>query len=461
MNSGDRIGSYILDGELGRGVSATTWLAHPEGLDTPAVLKILDLADTSSWNAVDIFKREAEALKSLSHPGIPRYLDYFESGENGRTRLVLAMERVEGRNLDAIVRSGMKFAETEVERMMADLAEILAYLGSLRPPIVHRDVNPRNVIMKPNGVVALVDFSGVQDAVRNALYPGATLVGTAGYIPLEQVAGKASHRSDLYGAAATAVFLLTGRNPAELPTSGLRIRLDGIVDISPRLAKVLGSWLDPDVSSRNLPASEAVRILRGQTVIPEHTESAEVPAPLKAQPPVRLPADSKILVDQADGTLHIRIPPAGTRGRSVPGMTFATFWIAFVAFWTLMSFMMRAPIFFSAFSIPFWAVGFGLAKRFLGSAISTQDIMVTGNSLDLRTRTAGFERTASWPLEDVGKIEIAVSKIQMGGAHDKELVIEAGTGATRIGSGLSERELIYLKRILEDEFARRRHSFDS
>ncbi len=461
MNTGDRIGDYTLDEELGRGISATTWLAHGAGSDTQAVLKILDLADTSSWNAVDIFKREAEALKSLSHPGIPRYLDYFESTENGRIRLVLAMEKVDGKNLDAIVRSGTKFAETDVERMLADLAGILAYLGSLRPPIVHRDVNPRNVILKQDGSIALVDFSGVQDAVRNALYPGATLVGTAGYIPLEQVAGKASHRSDLYGAAATAVFLLTGRNPAEMPTSGLRIRLDGIVDISPRLAKVLGSWLDPDVSSRNLPASEAARILMGTMELAERQEAKITYESASPKPPVRLPADSKIQVEQGEGTLHIRIPPAGLRGRSMPGLTFTTFWIAFVAFWTLMTFMMRAPVFFSAFSIPFWAVGFGLAKRFVGTALSTQDVVLSENSLDILTRIAGIERSASWPLEDVGKVEITTSRIQTGSPQDKELVIEAGTGVARIGSGLSERELTYLKRILEDGIAWHKYRFES
>ncbi|MDP2791399.1 MAG: protein kinase, partial [Rectinemataceae bacterium] len=249
MKDNDRIGNFILTRQLGRGISASTWLARsiqaaaPEAAAaTDAVLKILDLADAASWNAVDIFRREADALKSLSHPGIPAYFESFETESEGRLRLVLAMEYIEGQDLEKVAKSGRKFAETEVEMMLAELVDILAYLGSLRPPMVHRDVNPRNIILRTNGSIALVDFSGVQDAVRTALFPGATLVGTAGYIPLEQVAGRASHRSDLYGAAATAVFLLTGRNPAELPTQGLKIDLKGIVDVSPRLGAILASW---------------------------------------------------------------------------------------------------------------------------------------------------------------------------------------------------------------------------
>jgi len=72
----------------------------------------------------------------------------------------------------------------------------------------------------------------VQDAIRTTLYQGATLVGTAGYIPMEQVSGRATHRSDLYGAAATAVFMLTGRNPAELPMRELKIDLPSVTALA-------------------------------------------------------------------------------------------------------------------------------------------------------------------------------------------------------------------------------------
>ncbi|HWP69333.1 MAG TPA: serine/threonine-protein kinase [Rectinemataceae bacterium] len=470
MKVADRIGGYILTGELGRGISASTWLARPAEPDptqSSAVLKILDLSETSSWNMVDIFRRESEALKNLSHPGIPKYFEYFESGEEGRLRLVLAMEHIEGENLEKIVRSGRKFSETEIERILAELADILAYLGSLRPPIVHRDVNPRNIIMRPDGSIALVDFSGVQDAVRTALFPGATLVGTAGYIPLEQVGGKATHRSDLYGAAATAVFLITGRNPSELPTKSLKIDLSGLVDVSAKLSAVLSSWLDPDVTMRNLPASAAASILRGDLEIPEKSKSSglrgdawatpsDIPAKEKSRFPENLPADSKIIIEQSDESVSVKIPRVAARGSAVPGTMFATVWIGFVAFWTMMTFMMRTPFFFPVFSIPFWGVGIFMAKKVLGPALAKHDILINRETFYVHSQILGFEREASWPLQDIGGIRVVPSRMQFNGAQSKELSLEAGTRHIRLGTGLSERELQYLEKFLMKEVDRLR-----
>ena len=396
MKESDRIGEYTLVRQIGRGISASTWIARPNDAASgkpDAALKILDLSEASTWNMVDIFRREAEALRTLSHPGIPAYLDSFESEADGKLRLVLAMELIEGQDLEKIVNSGKKFTDTEVERILAELSGILVYLGSLRPPIVHRDVNPRNIIMRPDGSIVLVDFSGVQDAVRTALFPGATLVGTAGYIPLEQVAGKATHRSDLYGAAATAVFLLTGRNPSELPTSGLKIDLSGIVDLSPELSAVLGSWLEPDVARRSLSAADAAVILRGeagsrgadQAPPPESPDQqptsdrrrAAAPSAKRQHYPESLPAESKILIERLDDEVRVTLPRAGMKGSAAPGAMFATIWIGFVAFWTLMTLRMRAPFFFPAFSIPFWGVGFFMVKTMLGPAFSKREIILT------------------------------------------------------------------------------------
>ncbi len=443
-------------------MSASTWLAKsiqeaaPEaGTAAPdAVLKILDLADAASWNAVDIFRREADALKSLSHPGIPAYFDSFETESEGRLRLVLAMEYIEGQDLEKVAKSGRKFAETEVEAMLAELADILAYLGSLRPPMVHRDVNPRNIILRTNTSIALVDFSGVQDAVRTALFPGATLVGTAGYIPLEQVAGRASHRSDLYGAAATAVYLLTGRNPAELPTQGLKIDLKGIVDVSPRLEAVLASWLEPDVTRRELSALEAASILRGASSLP--SSKAESAPTGKKFHPDSLPADSKVLIEEGGAISFVKLPSAGLRSPAIPGLLFSAFWIGFVAFWTTMTLRMRAPIFFPIFSLPFWGVGVFMAKTVVVPAFTRRDIALDNDGLHLRSVLLGFERINFWPLQDIGEIKIVPSKMQVSGTPSKELSVEVGTKHLLLGAGLSERELLFIRDFIEREVARRR-----
>ena len=526
MKASDRIGPYTLIRQLGRGVAASTWLAEPAepvpagagaadagvagagadaaGMVLPdaatvseapgVVLKILDLSEASSWGTVDLFRRETDALKALSHPGIPAYLGSFEDEEGGRLRLVLAMEHIEGVDLEKAAASGRRFSETEIEAILASLADILAYLGELRPPVVHRDVNPRNIILRPDGSLALVDFSGVQDAVRAALYPGATLVGTAGYIPLEQVAGKASPRSDLYGAAATAVFLLTGRNPSELPTSGLRINLAGLVELPPAMAAVLGSWLDPDVARRTLGPRDAALILRGLKQVPEawraggldaggrpareegpggkpsrweqlrEAISAGKESPLDysraglatAGAPARLPADSRVVVEDSADSLLIRFPRTKLGGAAAPGVGFAAAWIGFVAFWTFMTVKMRAPVFFSLFSLPFWGAGFLMLKAILGPALARSELLAAGSELVSRTTFLGFERTGTWPIADIGAVYVVPSRLQVNGASQRELLIEAGTRQLRLGAGLSERELTYLAARLGEEIRRLR-----
>ncbi|HAP54485.1 MAG TPA: hypothetical protein DCQ16_00610, partial [Spirochaetaceae bacterium] len=134
MNIGEKIGPYVLQRQLGRGVTASTWLAgKEEAAAGDVVLKILDLKEASSWNAVDVFRREAKALEVLSHPGIPAYKGSFEVEADSSIKLALAMEYIQGDNLESLVSSGKKYDEAEVERILACLADILAYLGSLRP----------------------------------------------------------------------------------------------------------------------------------------------------------------------------------------------------------------------------------------------------------------------------------------------------------------------------------------
>ena len=102
MKSGDTVGTYVLERRLGKGVTASTWLARPTAPRTKLevqseselesntdacesgslnalsalayVLKIFDIAETSSWKPLDQFKREADILRTLSHPRIPKYI---------------------------------------------------------------------------------------------------------------------------------------------------------------------------------------------------------------------------------------------------------------------------------------------------------------------------------------------------------------------------------------------------
>jgi serine/threonine protein kinase len=154
------------------------------------------------------FKREAELLASLRHPSIPQIYEYFIEGD----RYSLVMEYVEGDSLaDRMARSS-PLPEAEVLRYAAQICDVLVYLSTRKPPVVHRDVKPANIILRGTPAQAiLVDFGVAKPKAGRGLDTAAW--GTLGYAAPEQAAGYAEPRSDVYGLAATVYHLLTGDDP--------------------------------------------------------------------------------------------------------------------------------------------------------------------------------------------------------------------------------------------------------
>jgi eukaryotic-like serine/threonine-protein kinase len=495
MKSGELLrSSYRLEERLGKSPYAETWAAATtEGCTVlPAgslvVIKILALGDMPDWKGYESFEREAAALKALRHPAIPRYVDSFRLDEADGHRLCLVMERMPGRSLAAELESGRRWTEAEIEALFVELLSILAYLQALRPPIIHRDINPKNLIVRPDGSLALVDFSGVQDAVRLAYRDSFSMMGSAGYAPLEQISGRAGTRSDLYAAAATMATLLTRTHPSDLPRKGLRIDPGALVELSPRLLYVLENYLDPDEERRDLPIAEAVALLKGERDVPGLVESPATgpagPAGIAMQAgaarpnaPVAdegalsralgklaelaadrlgavspeddedealipaLPTDSKVRLRFDRDSLSLAIPRGSPLSPGfIGGGIFAIFWLGFVAFWTFMAIAMGAPLFFPLFSLPFWAVGIGMARAILKPVLSRVDIEMTREGGVLVRESFMGTKTRHWPLEDLGSCRNAPALISQKGRTDLELVLELGTKTLRFGSALSNRE---------------------
>jgi hypothetical protein len=459
MKAGDRVGDYLLKDNLGQGETGSTWLALRSppggvaagGAAAEAVLKILDLGEAKGWSGYDLFLREVEALKGLSHPGIPRFLGSFEDSRDGGTRLVLAMERKAGQSLESAVAKGRRFSEEEVSEILARLAVILAYLGSLRPPVVHRDINPRNVLLAADGSVSLVDFSGAQDAILRGSRPGATLIGTAGYIPLEQVSGRASARSDRYGAAATALFLLTRSNPADLPLRDLKPDLSLLPALGDGLSAVLESWLEPDEARRGLEPAQAALILRGEAKAPAMARPRKAPSRGGKALAASLPSNSKVRIEEAGSLLRITIPPLGLGSAASLGAGgFTVFWLGFVAFWTFSAAAMGAPVAFVLFSLPFWAVGIALGRTTLRATfLRTELVFDPEAGLTVSRRFIGPGRAQRCPAADLGECVIVNSPVRTGGRKQRQLAIEAGAKSLRVGTGLSERELNAIRAKIE------------
>ncbi len=249
-----RGGRYVLVKPLGEGTQAETFEAIDKRSSRMVALKRFRVGKAKAWKDVELAEREATTLASLQHELLPRYIEHFE--EDGA--LVLVMERIEGESLAELRKKGFRASVADVQRLLADASRALSYLHGRAPPVIHRDLKPGNVIRRPDGSYAFVDFGAVRDRLK--LAGGSTIVGTFGYMAPEQFQGRASAASDVYGIGATAMTLLTGCEPEDLPHKGLGIDVAKAVPPSApaSLVRTLAAMLDPDPDTRASSVAEAI-----------------------------------------------------------------------------------------------------------------------------------------------------------------------------------------------------------
>jgi serine/threonine protein kinase len=259
-------GRYYLQQSLGQNAGRQTWLAEDRKETPPqqVIVKLLAFSPQMQWDEFKLFEREAQVLKTLDHPRIPKYRDYFSldrhAGE-GLCWFALVQDYIPGNSLQQLLNEGKRFTEEQVRSIATQVLEILIYLHGLNPPVLHRDIKPSNLIWGADEQVYLVDFGAVQDptAVEGATF---TVVGTAGYAPLEQFYGKAVPASDLYALGATLIHLLTGTAPADLPQSNLRIQFRDQVSLNPSFLRWIESLTEPDLDHRFSSAAQTLEALK-------------------------------------------------------------------------------------------------------------------------------------------------------------------------------------------------------
>lgn len=251
---------YRLLRPLGEGGQARTYLAHDAKSGEQVVLKVLLMARASDWKSIELFEREATALKNLDHPAIPRYIDAFYLESAG---FCLAQEYLPGGSLLAAWKaSGELFDEKNIRELLAEVLKILVYLQGFSPPIIHRDIKPSNLMLSADAgrVYSLIDFGAVQRIAQDSV-GGSTVVGTSGYMPPEQLMGRAQPASDIYALGATCVFLASGINPSELPHKRMKLQFREYVDLSARLISILERMLEPEIDHRFASAREVLDAL--------------------------------------------------------------------------------------------------------------------------------------------------------------------------------------------------------
>ncbi|MEN9580332.1 MAG: hypothetical protein RJA70_3341, partial [Pseudomonadota bacterium] len=257
LSIGDTVGGgrFAVVGTLGVGGQGRTYEAIDKTTGIVVALKCFWVRGAASWKDVELAEREASVLAGLQHPLLPKYLTHFEE----RGALFLAMDRVEGRTLKQLS-AERKLGQADVVNFLNDAATTLSYLHGRAPPVIHRDIKPANVIQRTDGRYALVDFGSVAQAFKPE--GGSTVVGTYGYMAPEQFQGRAMPASDLYSVAATALAMLTGTDPDQLPHKGLGIDVAACLgnEVEPPLRALLIEALDPDPDARaRLTLAERLR----------------------------------------------------------------------------------------------------------------------------------------------------------------------------------------------------------
>ncbi|MDC0835481.1 protein kinase [Geitlerinema sp. CS-897] len=312
---------YQIASILGKGAFGTTYKARDLDRDRWVAIKVLSLKQVADWKIVEMFEREAQVLERLNHPGIPNYVDYFYRDTQDDRLFCLVQELVEGKSLAAWVKQGWRATEDDAKHIAIQVLEILDYLHWQMPPVIHRDIKPQNIILKPDRSVYLVDFGAVRDIYRNSLILGGTFVGTVGYMPPEQFRGKAFLASDLYALGATLLFLLSHRSPEELPHHRLKIDVQKAIRVSEDFAAWLEKMIEPAIEDRYKSAREALDVLQGKRQL-----RRSPPPPQPILPQQRQPKGSRIQVWQSDDLATVNVPSAGIAPSNFTLLGITLFW---------------------------------------------------------------------------------------------------------------------------------------
>jgi tRNA A-37 threonylcarbamoyl transferase component Bud32 len=208
-------GKYRIVERIAAGGQAITYKAEDQEQHTVALKEFVMPTRGGleiKRRALENVEHEAQLLKKIDHDQIVKLLDFFVEAQ----RAYLALEYIDGQSLRKIVQAKGPFAEAEVLRMAQGMSDILQYLHQQKPPIVHRDFTPDNLLLSSQGKLVLIDFN-VAEQLELQMSKG--VAGKHSYIPPEQFRGEATAQSDIYAMGATMHYLLTGHDPEPISTS--------------------------------------------------------------------------------------------------------------------------------------------------------------------------------------------------------------------------------------------------
>ncbi len=256
---------YQIQETIGKGGFGKTYLAFDQRAEKRCVIKTIQLKKSEAIKDLDFIKREANVLSSLNHSLIPKFIELISDENDNEVNIYLIQQYIPGKNLFQAVKEGKHLNEKDVVRIALDLVNILEYLQSFSPPIIHRDIKPSNIILSPTGKTFLIDFGAVRDKLLHYDMPNqgvSTIIGTQGYMPIEQFEGKAVPASDIYSLGMTLIYLLSHKEPFQLEKHKLKFNFRPFVNISKEFANLIEKMVDPDWEERFNTARELKKELQ-------------------------------------------------------------------------------------------------------------------------------------------------------------------------------------------------------
>jgi serine/threonine-protein kinase len=210
-------GRYRIESLLAIGGFAAVYLAADtrQG-DRLVAVKDMICADPQEYVIrLNFFQREAEILQALERlPIVPRVYEFIHKGQSAQ----LVLEYIRGQDLLKLLEAngGKPFPYEHVVEWGKAICDVLTHMHTMRPPLVHRDVKPDNImLLEDQRSIKLIDFGTARDVGRSqkTRMAAKTRVYTEGYAPPEQIIGKPEMRSDLFALAGTLYHLATGKAP--------------------------------------------------------------------------------------------------------------------------------------------------------------------------------------------------------------------------------------------------------
>ena len=215
----------------------------------------------------ELFYQEASILKRLSgkNPQIPQLCEYFIDGED----FYIVRKWIEGLTLKQKVQQQGKLPAAEVEQILGSILSFLVYIHSYG--IVYRQLKPSSIVLRRSHWLNRTEelpvpiyFGGVKELEAQINHRGLVFAHQEEYISPEQERGKSVYASDLYSLGLTAIYLLTGKTPAQLPLDPQTKQLlwhQEIPDLKIHLVRVIDRAISPRISDRYSSATQMLQAL--------------------------------------------------------------------------------------------------------------------------------------------------------------------------------------------------------